>query len=95
MPGKSRRGKGKYPVRSKRRRGGHGSLSTIVQQPPVSQANEPVPQPKVPVSSSRVSSPVATVSAVRYPFVVTELRTIGILAGIILVILVVLAFVLS
>jgi len=95
MPGKSRHGKGKQPVRSKRRRSGRSSLASAAQQPPVSQTYEPVPQPEVstPLPTTPTSS--AAVSTVRYPYITTELRRIGILAGIMLVILVVLALVLS
>ena len=95
MPGKSRHGKGKHPARSKRRRSGRGSLAIGAQQPPVSQTYEPVPQPKVPVPSPSAPTPAATVATARYPYIITELRRIGILAGITLVILVVLALVLS
>jgi len=95
MPGKSRHGKGKQPVRSKRRSSGHGSSAIVAQQPPVSQAYEAVPQPEVstPLPTTPASS--AAVSTVHYPYITTELRRIGILAGITLVILVVLALVLS
>jgi len=95
MPGKSRRGKGKHPVRGKRRRSGRGSLATATQQPPVSQTYEPVSQPEVPAPSPTAPTPAATVTTARYPYIITELRRIGILAGITLVILVVLALVLS
>ncbi len=95
MPGKSRHGKGKHPVRTKRRRSGHGSLTSAAQQPPVSQTYEPVPKPEVSAASPGTPTPSAAVSTVRYPYIITELRRIGILAGITLVILVVLALVLS
>ena len=93
MPGKSRHGKGKHPVRSKRRRSGRSAVAA--QQPPVSQTYEPVPKPEVSAPLPSTPTPSAAVSAIRYPYIITELRRIGILAGITLVILVVLALVLS
>ena len=95
MPGKSRHGKGKHSVRSKKKRIGRGSLATVSQQLPVSQTPEAVHRAEVPATSPSAPTPVATVTVTRYPYIVTELRRIGILAGITLVILVVLALVLS
>ena len=95
MPGKSRHGKGKQPVRSKRRRSGRSSLDMVAQQLPTSQTYRSVPQPEVLPASPSVTSPEVTVTTARYPYIITELRRIGILAGITLVILVVLALVLS
>lgn len=94
MPGKSQHGKGKHTVRSKRK-SGRGSGAIAAQQPPVSQTYGPVPQPEVSTPSPSTPIPSATVSPVRYPYIITEIRRIGILAGITLVILVVLALVLS
>ena len=68
------------------------SVSSAVAAPKetVSQYTKPiVPQVK---SASAVN--LAGAASVKYPFVVTELRRIGILAGIILVILIILSFVL-
>jgi hypothetical protein len=95
MPGKARHSKGKHPARSKRRRSGRGSLATTAQQPLVSQTYEPAPKSEVLAPSPSMPSPAATVITARYPYIVTELRRIGILAGVTLVILVVLALVLS
>ena len=101
MPGKSRHAKGKHPSRSKKGRTRRrldlerqDSLDTVAQQQPVSQTYEPVSQPKVAPSIS-IPTPVATQAAARYPFVAAELRRIGILAGIMLAVLVVLALALS
>jgi len=65
------------------------------QQPAVTQAYKPAAAPKVAAPPASVPTPLATLTAVRHPYIVTELRRIGILAGIMLVILVVLALVLS
>ena len=92
MPGKSRRRRGKYLAKSKRRK---GRLShPTVEQQAVTQARKPVPLSKASPSPTSVpAAPVAKTVAIRYQNVATELRTIGILAGILLVILIVLAFV--
>ena len=95
MPGKSKHGKGKYSVRSKKKRSGRGSVDGVAQEQLVSQTYEPVPQPEVSAPLPSTPTPPASVSAIRHPYITTELRRIGILAGITLVILVVLALVLS
>ena len=95
MPGKSRHGKGKQPVRAKKKRSGHGSMSVTAQPSPVSQAHRLVSQPEVSTPPPSKSTPSSTISTIRYPYITAELRRIGILAGIALIILVVLALVLS
>ncbi|MDI6814914.1 MAG: hypothetical protein QMC90_02370 [Dehalococcoidales bacterium] len=85
MLGKSRRGRRRHPSRSKK---GKARRS---HSPLVAQGYKPVPHPEVPTPS--VSVP--TLTTVRYPYIITELQRIGILAGIMLAILVVLALVLS
>ena len=91
MPGKSRRGRSKHSSQSKKK----GSLARAARQQPISQTGKPVSRPGVSAPSASVSTPIAALSAARNPHIITELRTIGILAGVILVILVVLALVLS
>jgi hypothetical protein len=91
MPGKSQR---KHVSQSKKRKKRAGSSPIAAnKQPPVSQSYEPVSQPVTPAPSASVPTPKATQAAVSYPYIVTELRNIGILAGIIMAILVVLALV--
>ena len=87
MPGKSRHAQRRLS-RGKRRQSRQVSSVIAAQQ----QAVTEVPKPAA--RSTSVSTP-ATQTAVRYPYIVAELRRIGILAGIMLVILVVLALVLS
>ena len=91
MPGKSRHGKGRYS--SKKRKISRGfdqekqsSSATNVQQPATARPYKPAP-----VATAPVARPVTT----QYRYVATELRRIGILTGIILVILVVLSLFLS
>jgi len=102
MSGKSQHAKGKHSSRSKRRKSsrrldleGRHSLATAAQRQPVAQTHEPAPRPSVSAPSATVSTPMAKPSAVWHPYVAIELRRIGILAGIMLAILVVLALVLS
>ena len=90
MPSKSRHSQRKLS-RRKRRKG------TLVSPPPVSQ-QQAVAQPYKPVAPAKVAAPSAGVPVLtlaRYPYIVTELKRIGILTGIILVILVALFLVLS
>ena len=90
MPGKSRQ---RHPARSKKRKGRRGSLSVTDQRQAVTQAYKP--QPEVAAPSASVPTPMATPTVARYPYIVGELQRIGILAGIMLAILIVLALVLS
>ncbi len=90
MAGKSRR-KGKHSLQSKK--GKRKQISTLIatQQQAVAQTYKPA-------APSKVAAPLAkepTPTAARFPHIATELRRIGILAGIMLAILVVLALVLS
>jgi len=95
MPGKSRHGRGKRSPQSKKRKSRRHFLAPVAQQQAVARTHEPVSHPGVSAPSARVPTPMAKLAAVRYPHIATELRTIGILAGIMLIILAVLALVLS
>ncbi len=95
MPGKSRHRKGKHLPQGKRRKSEQHFLATAAQQQAVAQTREPVSPIGVSAPSASVSTPMAKLAAVRYPHVAIELRTIGILAGIMLIILIILALVLS
>ncbi len=94
MPGKSRHGRGKRSFQSKRGKSKRHPSATVVQQQVAAQTDKPVTPPKS-APSARVPTPMARLTAARYPYVVAELRRIGILAGIMLGILIVLALVLS
>lgn len=95
MPGKSRRRVGKYSIQRKKTKSSSSRPSTLTQPSAVAQAGEPVASPNLPVPGAGVPTPKAAPATVWYPYVATELRTIGILAGIMLIALVVLALVLS
>ena len=91
MPGKSRR---RHSSQSKKKKWQRGSSAIAAQRQTVAQTYKPVSQPEVLAPSASTRAPIAAQTAAHYPYVVAELRRIGILAGIILAILVVLALVL-
>ncbi len=91
MPGKSRHRKGKYAIQSKR----SGGANLSDQQPAVTPGHKSASPPVVHTPAVKVAAPLAKPEATRYPYITSELRTIGILAGIMLIALVVLAQVLG
>ena len=99
MSGKSRRSRAKHSSQSRKKRGKFGASAMVAQQPAAAQTCEPVIPSQVAAPSASVPTsmpaPEPAPTAVRYPFIATELRRIGILAGIALVILIVLSLVLS
>ena len=93
MPGKSRHGRGKRSPQSKKRKSSRHFSATVAQQQAVTETHKPVSHPIVSAPPVSVPTPVAKLAAVQYSHIATELRTIGILAGILVIILVVLALV--
>ena len=91
MTGKSRRRVGKNSSQSKKKRGGLTRQAVPVQPSAAAQVSEPVTSPDSPVPEASVPTHKAEPLSIRYPYISAELRTIGILAGIMLLILVVLA----
>ena len=93
MPGKSRHGGRKRSFQGKRKKDRQSSLDIGVSQQIEAQTIEPVRLPKTvtPSMMETVSAP----AAVRRPYILTELWRISIVAGIMLIILVVLALTLS
>ena len=95
MPGKSKHGKKKYSFQSKKKkRKQHFPVTAAAQQQVAAQALKPDTLPKASVPLASVPAPKIVPAAVKYPFIATELRRIGILGGIIFVILIILALVL-
>ena len=92
MPGKSRQW---HQSQSKKRKKRRDSSAIAAQKPPVSQISEQVAQPVISTPSAGVLTTRATQTATRYPYIISELKRSGILAGIMLAILVVLALVLA
>ena len=95
MPGKSRHGRAKHSPQSKKKKSKQHFLAPVAQQQVVAQTHEPVSRPEVSAPLVSLPTPMAKLTAVRHPHIVGELRTIGILAGIMLIILAILALVLS
>ena len=95
MAGKSKHKRGKH-VPGKKGKSRQRFTATTTQQPVVVPTPEAVSQPDVPAAPPMVKAPTpaAQTATVRYTYITTELRTIGILAGIMLTILVVLVLVL-
>lgn len=94
MPGKMRHSKGKHHQQSKKNRAKQRHGTMAVQHHVPADTPEKAAAISAPTSSRASASP-ATPKTAQYPYISTELRRIGILAGIILVILIVLALVLS
>ena len=95
MPSKSRRHRGKYSVQSKKKEGRPSRPASLVQRPVATHAEELVSSTEVTAPAVSAPAPVAKPTGLSYPYIVGELRTIGIVAGIMLIVLVVLALVLS
>jgi hypothetical protein len=91
MSGKSRR-RGRHLPRSKRKKVRKGFSAPAALAPAEAQKPEPAPKVDTAIPSPRAPTPKTAVAQATN--VAAELRRIGILAGIILVILVVLFFVL-
>ncbi len=92
MPSKSRRGRAKHSFQNKKRKG-LGPSHIAAQPPALARSPESVAPAEVAVPSVSASPPMPKTAASHHPFITTELRRIGILAGIMLVILIVLAVV--
>ena len=94
MAGKSKHKRGKrYHPGSKKGKNRRHFAAPITQQPAVTETHEDISQPIVSAPPITTPSPAAR-PITRYPYITTELRTIGILAGIILIILIALFFLL-
>jgi len=94
MSGRPQHGKGKHTSQSKKGKALQRAAVMTSQQRVVSQIPEPAAPPRVTTPAVKVPAAVSR-AAQRYSYVKAELRRIGILAGIIITILVVLALVLS
>lgn len=88
MPSKSRRSRGKQPFQGTQKKGKRISPVTVAQEQVVSPTESPVTPARRAAHSLSVSTP----PAASHPHVAVELRRIGILAGVMLAVLVVLAF---
>ncbi|MFH1775613.1 MAG: hypothetical protein ABH839_03035 [Chloroflexota bacterium] len=88
MSGKSRRKRAQQKGKSRKTRHISPVTTTRSQTTP---AAEPVTTPSVPAPAPQTEAATPALARNVYPHIVTELRTIGIMAGIMLAILVILA----
>ena len=95
MPGKSRRRRGKSSVPSRKKRAMSNRPSLLVPPSVGAQAAKAVSSPNLPVPKAGVPVSRVEPAPVHYPYVAAEMRTIGILAGIMVIVLVVLALLIS
>jgi len=95
MPGKSQHSRKKHSFQSKKKKGRRSPPDVVAQRQADIQIDKPVAPPKMAAPSVSTPTPRPVSTPARHPYVLTELRKIGILAGIMLVILVVLALVFS
>ena len=97
MPGKSRHGKKKHSFRDKTKKSRQYNSVATSQQPVVAQTVEPAAPTKPSAPPVSVPTPTAKTKTItaRYPYIIAELRRFGILAGIMVVVLIVLALVMS
>jgi len=95
MPGKSRHGRRKHSFQGKKKKGRRSPPGVVAQRQADVQIDKPVAPPIVAAPSASVPTPMPVLTSVRHPYILTELRRIGILAGVMLAILVVLVLVLS
>ena len=95
MPGKSRHDRRKHSFQGKKKKGRRSPPGVVARRQADIQIDKPVASPRVAAPSASAPAPMPVLTAVRHPYILTELRRIGILAGVMLAILVVLALVLS
>lgn len=88
MPGKAGRSKRKYTLTGQKKKSQGVARAKAVPELTVSSS-------EVKISSEAVRTPVASATTAHYPYIKSELRRIGILSAVIIVILVVLSFILS
>ena len=90
MPSKSRRSRNKQAQRIKKR-GGQPSPQVMTAQSPV---DIPATEPEVSPRVEKIPAPIKS-AVIQYPYIFQELRRIGILSGIMLIILIIVTFILS
>ncbi len=88
MPNKSRHNRGKHSFQSKKKKGQRITPVTVAQEQTASPAEPAATHTRI--ATPRPSAPAPTTTS--HPHIAAELRRIGILAGIMLAVLVVLAF---
>ena len=94
MPNKSRRRRGRYSFQGKKKKGKRTPALTTTEQPVATQTYERATPSPVTAPPAGVLTSTPRAAAVKHPYVASELRRIGIIAGIMLAVLVILSFVL-
>ncbi|MFC1947642.1 hypothetical protein ACFLXY_06965 [Chloroflexota bacterium] len=87
MPAKSRRKRGKNLPPSKRTKLSDGNISAAISSQSPENTVESAAVVKTPVMTEKKSTSQVQATTVHYPYISSELRTIGILAVLVLVIL--------
>ena len=95
MSGKSQRSRRKHSFQGKKKKGRHSPPGIVTPQSSGIPSDKPVALPKVAVPTVSTPDPLLVLTPIQHLHILTELRRTAILAGIVLVILVVLALVLS
>ena len=93
MPGKSRHSKGKHLHHSKKSKAKQRQEAASI-RPLATEIPGPATAVEV-LLPSKTAAPLAKTRTMQYPYISGELRRIGILAGIIIVILIILAIIIS
>jgi hypothetical protein len=98
MPGKSRHSKGKHHHQSKKskaiRRQGTAAATPTATSTPATAPVAAAPPAKAPTSPKAAGAPSKT-TVIEYPYIIGELKRIGILAGIAIIVLFILSFIIS
>lgn len=94
MPGKSRHHRGKHTLPSKKKKSRRSPQAAVYQQKAAPQIREPIVAPPK-VAAPSPSVPTSMTTTIKYPELLLELRRIGILAGIMLTALILLALLLD
>jgi hypothetical protein len=94
MSGKSRHRRGRYTVKSKKKQGKRSPPAMVAQQPADTQVEKDVVAPPE-LNAPSLNTSTVTPAIIKYPHLNSELRKIGILAGITLATLIILSLVLG
>ncbi len=95
MPSKSRRKRGKYSFQGKKRKGKLTPVSKTAEQAVTTQTHVPAAPSPTTAPPAGAPTPTSKPAVTGYPYVASELKRIGIIAGIMVAVLVILSRVLS
>jgi hypothetical protein len=95
MPSKSRRKRGKHSFQGKKKKGMLTHVPTTAEQPVATQTYAPAAPSPTTAPPASAPTPTSQTAVAGYHYVPSELKRIGILAGIMIAVLVILSRVLS